>query len=492
MPQGKFMKKTLCLACWLMPALLGKAVAQCASIVSTPKAASQCASRSIPADSVATLDPSRDYSLAELIDIAEHNNPKTRTTWERAKQRAERLGIAKSAYYPLLAGIATFADQRFISPFPEALLPLGYSMVETPVVQPQIALQYLLFDFGKREGEVGSAKAEALAAGADFIHENQEVAFAVSKSYYDLLTAQERSGAARDILQTAQTTQDAAEARLQNGRATLPDVLNARAETAQATFDLASAEGQEQIARVGLAEELGAEPSPDIRIDAQKNAPLPATLDLPIKALVDRAIEDRPDLQAQLLEIKAADQQIRVAKGAYRPSIVLSGNVAQTAIWPTADNSGLGSANETTWGASLGIQWRIFDGGARKNELAVARSRRREANDNLRDLRDRAQREVWSSYIAFQTAQRQQQAAVSLLQAANESYSSSLDAYRNGVKNLVDVVTAEKQLALARLSSVSARSQLFVQAVQIEFTTGNLLRSLPPATTLQKQDGSSQ
>ncbi|NYF79035.1 TolC family protein [Granulicella arctica] len=430
--------------------------------------------------------------MAELIDIAERNNPRTRAAWERTKQRAERLGIAKSAYYPLLVGIATFADQRFINPFPEALLPRGYSMVETPVVQPQIALQYLLFDFGKREGEVGSAKAEALAAGADFIHENQEVAFAVSKAYYDLMTAQERSGATRDILKTAQTTQDAAEARLQNGRATLPDVLNARAETAQATFDLASAEGQEQIVRVSLAEELGAEPTPDIRIDAQKNAPLPATLDLPIKALVDRAIEDRPDLQAQLLEIQAADQQIRVAKGAYRPSIVLSGSVAQTAIWPTADNSGLGSANETTWGASLGIQWRIFDGGARKNELAGARSRSREATDKLRDLRDHAQREVWSSYIAFQTAQRQQQAATALLQAANESYSSSLDAYRSGVKNLVDVVSAEKQLALARLSSVSARSQLFLQAVQIEFTTGNLLRSLPPATALQKQDGPPQ
>jgi outer membrane protein TolC len=60
-----------------------------------------------------------------------------------------------------------------------------------------------------------------------------------------------------------------------------------------------------------------------------------------------------------------------------------------------------------------------------------------------------------------------------------------LDAYQYGVKNLVDVVTAEKQLAQARLSSVSARSQLFLQAVSLEFVTGNLLRSQPPATTPQ-------
>jgi outer membrane protein len=51
------------------------------------------------------------------------------------------------------------------------------------------------------------------------------------------------------------------------------------------------------------------------------------------------------------------------------------------------------------------------------------------------------------------------------------------------------VLTAEKQLAQARLSSVAARSQLFLEAVNLEFVTGNLLRSQPPATTPQSVDG---
>jgi outer membrane protein len=96
---------------------------------------------------------------------------------------------------------------------------------------------------------------------------------------------------------------------------------------------------------------------------------------------------------------------------------------------------------------------------------------------------------VWTAFIAFRTARRQEQAAIALLDSASVSYSASLDAYKYGVKNLVDVVTAEKQLALARLSSVSARSQLFLQAVQLEFATGNLLRNLPPATRLQTPGG---
>lgn len=466
-----------------------RAISQCSGIASTASAALSCASHAIPDEKITAIDPHHQYSLAELIDIGEHNNPQTRIAWERAKQSANQLGIEKSEYYPLLASATVFSDQRAINPFPEPLVPRGYTMVELPLVEPEVTLQYLLLDFGGRNARVDAAKAEALAAAAQFIKANQDVANTISSDYYALVTAQERLQAATDILQTAQTTQDAAEARLANGRATLPDVLNARADTAQATFDLEAADGNEKIARVTLAEAIGIEPSPDISIDAKRNAPLPTALTLPIDQLIERAMADRPDLIAQMLEIRRANDEIRAAKSTYLPKIELSGTAAQTSVWPSTDYGKLGQASEPTWSAALSIQWTIFDGGARKNQKALAESEKRQAKDGLRDKRDQAQREVWSSYIAFRTALRQEEAAVALLNAADTSYSASLDAYKYGVKNLVDVVTAQKQLATARLSSVSARSQVFTQAVQLEFVTGNLLRSLPPATTTQSKDG---
>jgi outer membrane protein len=418
---------------------------QCAGVASTPRAASDCVTHEIPAGKIATLDSTHAYSLAELVDIAEHNNPRTRVAWERAKQTADQLGIAKSAYYPVLTGIATFANQREIEPFPEPIAPRGYIMAEATVVQPEVALQYLVFDFGKREANIGATKAKALAAGANFIQANQEVAFQVTRDYYQLVTAQERLQAAQETLKTAQTTQDAAEDRLQNGRATLPDVLNARAETSQAVFDLETADGEEKIARVTLVEELGVDPSPNIVIDAQGNAPLPESLTLSIDELINRAMADRPDLMAQVAEIRAADNEVRSAKAEYRPKIVLSASGAQQAIWPSVDYGQVGAANEPVWSASLGVEWRTFDGGDRKNRVAIAASKEREAQDEFRDKHDQAQREVWTGFIAFRTAQRQEQAAVALLESASTSYSASLDAYKYGVKNLVDFDNAEKR-----------------------------------------------
>ena len=169
------------------------------------------------------------------------------------------------------------------------------------------------------------------------------------------------------------------------------------------------------------------------------------------------------------------------------PKVTLSANVAQSVAWPAAVRPPalFGTINTPTWAAAVNVEWTIFDGGARRNRKELAESGKRQTVEELRNKRDQVQKEVWNSYIAFRTALRQEEAAVALLSAADTSYSASLDAYNFGVKNLVDVVTAEKQLALARLSSVSARSRVFTQAIRLESVTGNLLRSLPSATTTE-------
>jgi outer membrane protein TolC len=457
--------------------------AQCAGEVSSPRAAADCTAAGIPPRNPLTIDPDRAWTLAELIDLAEHNNPRTRIAWERAKQRAAQLGVAKSALYPLLAGIAAVADQRIINPFPKPLAPDGFVMVNVPAVVPELQMQYLIFDGGERAAHIDAATQEQLAAGANFIQANQDVAFRVANAYYRLLTAEERLQAAEEVLRTARTTLDAAEARLSNGRGTMPDVLNARSETAQAVFDREAADGDERIARVALTETIGAEPSPNIKIDAATGAPAPTALTLSIDALIERAVTGRPDLMAIASELRAADSLIKAARAEYKPKFVTQATVAQTSIWPKASEGELGSASKPTFNVAVALEWRLFDGGFRRNQIAAAESRRRAALDEQTEIHDRATREVWSAYINFRSAVRKNEAAAALLESANISYSASLEAYNSGVRNLIDVVNAQKQLAQAKLSNVSSRSQLFLEAVNLEFVTGNLLRNQPSATS---------
>src|SRR5262245_3254541 len=68
-------------------------------------------------DSRFKIDPSKVYSLAELIDFAEAHNPSTRVAWENASARAAALGIARSELYPTLAAVAFAGVTRDVIPF---------------------------------------------------------------------------------------------------------------------------------------------------------------------------------------------------------------------------------------------------------------------------------------------------------------------------------------------------------------------------------------
>src|SRR5438067_2146521 len=58
------------------------------------------------------------YGLADLIDIAQRNNPETRVAWERARQAAAAVGLSESAYYPYLVASAAAGYDRAFIPFP--------------------------------------------------------------------------------------------------------------------------------------------------------------------------------------------------------------------------------------------------------------------------------------------------------------------------------------------------------------------------------------
>src|SRR5262249_56385699 len=125
----------------------------------------------------------------------------------------------------------------------------------------------------------------------------------------------------------------------------------------------------------------------------------------------------------------------------YVAKMQLAAALAQTSLWPTSDSGRLGNASMPTWSATLGVQWRIFDGGARKHALREAESKRREEQDKMTDLRDRATREVWSAYIGFRTAVQKEHAAVALLTSATASYDASLESYKYGVRTFVHPFT---------------------------------------------------
>lgn len=232
------------------------------------------------------------YSLAELIDIAEQNNPETRVSWEQAKENAAQLGIARSALYPTLAAMASASANRYSLFFGK------FYREDVELFPATLNLSYTLVDFGARATRIDAAEANLLAADLVFNDTHRKVVFDVTQAYYQLLDAKGHEAAAEATLSDAGTLQAALEDRLSRGLATLPDVLEARAVTAQAEYELASVQGQETVSRAILASVLGIDGRSSFDIeDISANVPA-SVLDEPVQNLVQLAFAQRPDLLA--------------------------------------------------------------------------------------------------------------------------------------------------------------------------------------------------
>jgi outer membrane protein TolC len=124
--------------------------------------------------------------------------------------------------------------------------------------------------------------------------------------------------------------------------------------------------------------------------------------------------------------------------------------------------------------ARLRLDWELFDGFARHNGVRAAESERAASAEALTAGTLRALREAWTAYFDIDTAQRQVEFATALLAAAEEAYAATLETYRRGLGTLIDLLTAERDLASARSAGIDSRAQLLTAAAALTFAVGGL------------------
>lgn len=418
------------------------------------------------------LDSAKIYSLSDLVDLAETHNPDTRVAWQRARSQAAALGVARSELYPTLAAAALSQVNRS-----EAFLVNRFYRQTVADFQVALDLNYTIFDFGARSGRIDAASARALAANFAFNDTHRNVIYAVEEAYYQVLAALGQEDAARASLSNTQTVQQAAEARLNSGLATLPDVLEARSATAQAEYELQAVLGNEQIARGNLATALGASPTTAIRVQPLAELSIPEAIGDTVEQVIDRALAHRPDLLEQVAQVRAANATVKEARAAFYPSLTFSGGPIAQSLYGLQQTFPWGHTAGMAGGLSLNLNWAVFDGGARRNKLAQAKADVQANDAQVNSIRDQVADQVWAAYSNLNTAFRQRQAAVALLDSASQSYSAALESYNYGVRNLLDVTAAQRTLAQAQSADVLARTQVLASLADLAFTTGDSIRT---------------
>ena len=434
----------------------------------------------------ADIDPAHRYSLPELIDIAQRRNSQTRIAWEEARQAAIGVGIAHAAFLPEVTASALGGYQHIASPFPTNLVSKGYITADAQEVLPELAIRYLLIDFGGgREAAEQGAKQLSFAANVAFTGAHQRLILQVARAYFTLDGVNAQLQAIRKGVDDAHRLQDSAEALQGRGLATIVSVQVARRNTAQAAYELVQATAAQHDAMYVLLQALELPPTTPLRVQDSFDRPLPPATVGTVDRLMADALRQRANLVAGLARLRAAEAGIAEARSAMSPKLLIDSNVQGNIGRISVDSGRYESVVQPQTGLFLRFQWPLYQGGLRQNQVRLAESRRNEAKTALEVSNIAALREVAVAYDQVQTGLSQYNAAVVLRSAAQTAFDSASNAFAHDVAPFTDAVNASTTLDAARAAVARAHAQALVNAAGLAFATGALTSSadLAPSST---------
>ncbi len=431
-----------------------------------------------PRPEVAVLQPTpgistdKIYDLPELIDIAQNENPLTRLAWQQARQAALAAGMVEATYLPLVAAMVIAGRQQVSQPL---AVPIGgQDSVTTTVegVSPQIALQWLLFDFGQRGALHKAAKLNADAANVLFNGAHQKIIYDVTRTYLLYGEARSRVSITARNLDNSRKIEAAAQARVDKGIGTTVELAQARQAVAQARFGNVQAEGAEKDAYQALLGAVGISPMTVIKVRQPTGRQLPADIGRPTEDVIRTALAQRPDVLASYSAMKASEAGIAAAQAEFLPKVYMGAIAAGGNNDLSASGVPTVGQQASSTGVVIGATMPIFDGGLRKAQLENAKSLADASAATFQKTRDTAAREIVVSADALRSALASYRAAAALTRAAGVTYDAAFEAYRAGVGDITAATAADSGLMTARLAEIDAYTASLVAAANLAFVLG--------------------
>lgn len=373
-----------------------------------------------------------DPALQTLIDTGLVNNPDLQIASLRVAQAEATLRAARLAYLP---GVSLNPEGE-ISSYDGQKAVKTYSLGLTADWEADIA------------GRITNRKRGAMAS----VHEQRSYRQAVSaqlvatiaNSYYNLLALDEQARVSRRSLEAWDEIIRTLQARKSVGEAHEASVAQARASRFEVESTVFALDRQIRNQENSLCTLLGWTPRAILRGTLESQV-FPDTLTTGVPL---RLLENRPDIRQAEYALQAAFYATNVAKGAFYPSLTLSGTIGWT------NNSGAAIVNPGNWllNAVGSLVQPLFNRGTNRANLAIAEAQQQEALVTFQQKLLAAGAEVNDALAQWQCATRQLETGALRISALEDAVKSTrlLMTYSD-TGSYLEVLTAQQTLLSAQL-----------------------------------------
>ena len=333
------------------------------------------------------------------------------------------------------------------------------------------------------------ADSEVALAEANFRAAQQDLMVRVSRSYFDVLAAEDTLSAAEATLQAFSRQLEQSEKRFEVGLIAITDVQESKAAFDSATAGVIAAKRALASAQEVLRELTGevyqtlAKPAEDMPLDQ----PLPASEN----DWVAQAIEQNLKVIAARLGVETAKADVKIAQSGHLPTVDLfaqrfendrSADQVNTRIQRTDDPAvpppvpvaGVADSNRTDDVIGIRVNVPIYAGGGTQSRVRQQVYRHRASREKLDGALRGAERETRDAYLGV-IAER---ARVNALKQSVTSNQTALEAteagFEVGTRTTVDVLEARRRLFEAQRDYARSRYDYLINLVRLKSAAGVL------------------
>ena len=412
-------------------------------------------------------EASKTWTLQECLDYAYQNNIQVRQSRNNQLSGIEDTKQAKAALFPSLVASTT---QSYTN-YPSSEVTDNNSYTGTYGITAGMTI----FEGGKLRTEVKRQKVQNQMDALSVEESVNDIRIAIVQAYMQCLYAADAVRITRSTAEASKAQRDRAEEMLRTGSISRVDFAQLQSQYSSDEYQIVVAGSTLDNYKLQLKQLL------ELDIMEEMNPAMPGVKEenvlkaLPPKNEVyETALKVMPQIRRGELGIEAAKLEEKSARAGFFPSISLSASVGTGHMSNNDFESGSQIWNRFNENVGLTLNIPIFSN--RKNRTAVNKAKIA-LNDSYLEwtsLQKELLRNVESAYLDAVSAQAQYLSAREKEKYARESYELTSEQFRVGVKNTVELITAQNEYSAAQQQVLQAK---YLTLLSIELL--NIYQGLP-------------
>ena len=396
----------------------------------------------------------QDPVLTELIHTAVAQNYDVRIAAARVLEAQAQVGITRANQLPSAnVGADVFSQQN-------AKVSKLFPAYEVNGGELNLSVIWNLDFWGKYRRQTEAARAQLLATEWGQRAVLSSLVANVATAYFQLRALDCELEISQRTLASRQQSLKLAQVLETHGSGSGLDVSQAEQLVYTASETIPDLERQIEQQENVLSVLLGENPQSIPRGRTLTEQPVPESVPA---GLPSELLERRPDIRQAEQIMVAANAQIGVAKASFFPSLSLTG---LGGLESDSLHHFISQPSET-WSGAFSVSQPVFQGGALRSQLRLARANWQDAVFSYQQAVQNALEQVSNSLVASQKNREFREQQELLTKAAQQTDQFSEVLYKNGGASYLQVLTSETNYFSAELNLVQAQLNERLALVQL-------------------------